>query len=203
MTQSLITSTVSESKIGHIKDLLTPVLRRLLKDDDQAQTLIEAGNTLQDRFTVVVTALVAKLANTFMVTVDYTRSLPDMITAGKYDSVSYDITTDHFPIAGTRKQDLEVVLIHFGKDMQSDDVLSELDKQGLRAATLPELLAFGETHPEVQREFTIITLGSIWQRRSGRRSIPFLGFCHGGRELDLYWFEFWWHRRCRFAAVRK
>ena len=36
MTQSLITSTVSESKIGHIKDLTTPVLRRLLKDDKQA-----------------------------------------------------------------------------------------------------------------------------------------------------------------------
>jgi hypothetical protein len=67
MTQALITSqvpSVSESKLGHLKDLLTPVLRRTIKDDTQAQALIEAGGTLQDRFGGLISDLLGKLTNT-------------------------------------------------------------------------------------------------------------------------------------------
>lgn len=203
MTQSLITSAVSESKIGHIKDLLTPVLRRLLKDDSQAQAIIEAGDTLHEQFSAVVSGLLAKLTKTFMVTVDYARGLPEMIKAGKYDYANDDITAEHFPIVGEGKQGLEILLVHFGKDMESNDVLSELGKLGLRPATLPELLAFGETHPEIQREFPIIALGSVWQNRDGSRHVPYLGGWCGGRELFLIWFGDRWSGDCRFAAVRK
>ncbi len=188
MTQSLITSeapaAVSGSKLGHLNDLFTVVLRRLLKDDTQAQALIEAGGTLQDRISAVVSELLGKLTNTYMVTVDYAKSLPDMIKAGNYGYANEDITPKRFPIKGDGKVGVEIVLVHFGKDMQSDDVLAELDKLGLRAAVLPELLAFGETHPEVQREFPIIALGSI-ANVGGERFVPYLGYWNGRRKLAL------------------
>lgn len=204
-TQLLITSeapAVSGSKIGHLNDLFTVVLRRLLKDDTQAQALIEAGGTLQDRIGAVVSELLGKLTNTYHVTVDYAKSLPDMIKAGNYGYANEDITPKKFPIQGEGKVDLEIVLVHFGKDIESDDVLAELDKLGLRAAVLPELLAFGETHPEVQREFPIIALGSF-ANESGNRRVPYLDDWLGRRKLDLCWFVSRWHDRCRFAAVRK
>jgi len=76
-----------------------------------------------------------------------------------------------------------------------------LDELGFRAAILPELFAFGETHPEVQREFPIVALGSI-ANVDGKR-VPYIDRLYKERELYLGRFEFKWHDRCRFAAVRK
>jgi hypothetical protein len=82
-----------------------------------------------------------------------------------------------------------------------------LDKLGFRSSILPELLVFGETHPEVQREFSIIALGSI-ALVLGDRDVPYLDVWHderrrSGRGLGLSWFEDRWNVSYRFAAVRK
>ena len=82
--------------------------------------------------------------------------------------------------------------------------MKELDTLGLSPANLPELLAFGETHPEVQRQFTIIALGSVWQRSIGCRYVPCLdGSGDGGRLLCLGRVEVDWSDYCGFATVRK
>lgn len=204
MTQTAITSeapTATEGQVGHIKDLLNPTLRRL--NGKQAQAIIEAGNMLQQRFEALVLELVGKLANIFMVTVDYSRNLPEMTKAGRYDFASEYITAENFPVIGEGKAELEIVLVHFDREMESDDVLAEFEKLGLRAITLPELLAFGETHPEVQREFPIVALGSVWADPNGDRRVPYLGRWYGLRRLRLYWFESGWRDGCRFGAVRK
>ena len=52
---------------------------------------------LQDRFETVLKDMLAKLTNTFMVTVDYSRDLASMIKAGNYDYANDDITAEHFP----------------------------------------------------------------------------------------------------------
>lgn len=206
MTQSLTTSKaqepVSEKKLGKLKDLLTPVLRRYLKTEDQAQALIESPAFVEG-FDTHVKALVGKLTNIFMVTVDYARSLSEMIAAGKYGYANEDITAEHFPITGEGKVDAEILLVHLNRDISSENALAELDKLGLRAANLQELLAFGETHSEVQREFPIIALGSIWQDRDGDRYVPYLDDWLDERRLFLRWFGFDWSALCRFAAVRK
>lgn len=206
MTQTAITSEAPvemarDEQIGQVKGLLDPILRKLTKS--QIQTIIHAGGQLQDSVRTVVQDLVAKLTNTYLVTVDYAKSLPDMIKAGNYGYANEDITDKNFPTQGKGAVDLEIVLVYFGKDMDSNDVLSELDKLGFRAAILPELLAFGETHPEVQREFPIIALGSFWADRDGNRFVPCLGRWRGKRGLGLSWFESRWSGYCRFAAVRK
>jgi hypothetical protein len=82
-------------------------------------------------------------------------------------------------------------------------VLKEFEARGLRAATLPELLAFGATYPEKQREFPIVALRSVWQNRDGLRCVPCLDRDGSKRMLGLRWLGRRWLDDCRFAAVRK
>lgn len=138
----------------------------------------------------------------FSVVVDYTQSLAAMIKAGKYDWVNPDITEQHFPVKPGSK-DVSIELVHFDRVMTSDEVLTELDRKGLRPATLPEVLAFGAKYPEKQREFPIVALGSVWRGWNGFRFVPYLWSDAGERGLSLDWLDRRWSGRYRFAAVRK
>lgn len=135
--------------------------------------------------------------------VDYSQSLKEMIAAGKYGYANENITSSNFPFKGKGKIELEAQLVHFGKFMSSEAVLVELDKMGLRPATLPELLAFGATHSEEQRKYPVVALGSVWQSPSGYRGVPALWVDGSGRYLGLSWFEYDWYEYDRFLAVRK
>lgn len=142
--------------------------------------------------------------NPYPIVVDYATSLADMIVAGRYDWTNPDITVEHFPIVGEGKVDVEIELVHFGRVIEDgDEALRELDKMGLRAATLPELLGFGAKYPDMQRQFPIMALGSVWEDRGGGRDVPVLWAYDRGRPLDLRWFRGRWRKRCRFAAVRR
>ena len=139
----------------------------------------------------------------FPVTVNYDLSLVEMIAVGGYDWRNDDVTANHFPISGNGQVEVNVELVHFNRIMESDDVLEELDKAGLRPGELAELASFGARYPDKQREFPIISLGSVWRDRNGHRRVPGLWGNSGGRDLDLDWFERRWDDRYRFAAVRK
>ena len=138
----------------------------------------------------------------FPVTNNYKLSLAEMISAGHYDRVNDDITAEHFPIRGGGTAELEAQLVHLNRLMESEDVLKELDKNDLWPGTIPELLAFGAKHPELQRQFPIIPLGSVWQDHDGRPRVPSLSSGPGKRVLFLNsGSEF--HDGCRFLAIRK
>jgi hypothetical protein len=155
--------------------------------------------------------------NSFPVTVNYGLTVEKLVNAGKYDWLNSDINAKNFPSDRKDTAEVAIELVHFGRSMESDEVLEELDKQGLRPATLAELLAFGAKYPEKQREFPIVALGSVWRYRSGARSVACLCsdtddgsrdvayLCGGtdGRYLNLNWLESRWTAHYRFAAVRK
>lgn len=143
-------------------------------------------------------------SDAYRVTVDYGQLLDAMIAAGRYDGMHGDITDQNFPISGSGTCETEIALFHFDKSMPLDTVLAELDKRGFRAATLTELLALGADQPELQRQFPIVALGSIWHGpRGDRGGAAYLGRIPAGRSLDLLWYEGDWSGLCRFAAVRK
>ena len=140
----------------------------------------------------------------YPVTVNYDLTLEQMIAAGHYDETESDITVEHFPVTGEGKVDVDIQLVPFNCVIGSDEAIRELDHMDLRPATLPELLAFGAAYPEVQREFTILALGSVWRYRNGYWFVPFLcGYSDGERHLDLDSFEGGWDEDYLFAAVRK
>lgn len=145
----------------------------------------------------------ARTADIYSVTVDYTIPLADMVAAGKYDWVNSEITAEHFPTKGEGRVEVKISLACFNRVMESNEVITELDKLGLRPATLPELLAFGAKYPDVQRGFPVVALGSVWRDADGSRGVPCLSGDGSERLLSLDWFGDRWGGRYRFAAVSK
>lgn len=140
---------------------------------------------------------------TYSAEVNYNLAVEKAVRAGNYDWSDSDITAGHFPITKSGKAAVKVELVHFAKTMSSDKVLAELDAQGLRPAEFHELLALGAAHPELQREFPIIALGSVWLGPHGYRRVASLDRGGSERSLLLDWFGSDWLEGCRFAAVRK
>jgi hypothetical protein len=139
----------------------------------------------------------------FPVTVDYARSLEQMILAGKYGYANPDITAKNFPITGKGIVEEEIILVHFDRDISSDDAEKELATMGLEPARLEHATAFGAKYPDVQREYPIVFLGSVWTDPDGDRRVPYLDYWDGRRELRLGYRDAQWDRIYLFAAVRK
>jgi len=189
-------------EVGHFAELASAVIQQLPRDIDSitAQGWIENRAALQKALRAALLPDGTKVP--YVVTVNHDLSLAAMIRAGQYDWVNSDITSDHFPIKDEEGTKDALELVHFERYIESDDVLRELDRRGLRSATIEELLAFGAKYPELQRQFPIVALGSVWRRLDGR-FVPCLWSGAGKRYLGLSWFESGWSDRCRFLAVRK
>jgi len=191
--------------IGGFIDKLVAAFKKVGGTDDQLHQLLVGKQS--EEFIAKVADLAMKMAKVvrdgFRIVVDYSKSLVHMIAAGDYDWVNSDISEDHFLVRGQGKVELNPELIHYGKFMDSDDIVRDMDNRGLRPATLPELLAFGATYPDKQREFPIVALGSVWRPWGGIRCVACLCGAGSRRVLFLFVWGGFWHGGFRFLAVRK
>ncbi len=138
----------------------------------------------------------------FEILVDYTQTLEAMIAAGRYDWANSDITAKRFPVEGEGKVTKKAKLYHFNRSMTSEEVIRELDKQGKRPATIEELLAFGAQHPEIQRQFPVVALGSSAEV-GGCRYVAYLRRFGSLRHLLLRYWNGDWRGCYRFLAFDK
>ncbi len=202
------------SGAGWLMQLALGLVKGLLSrgwDNERIHALVtDKGKTDMER---VIDALVNALAESVAPALDFTtgicrfvvdfgKSLEEMIAAGCYDLKNDDITAARFPISGGGTVSVDAKLFHFNRTMTSDAVERELEAAGYRSATIAELLAFGASFPEVQRQFPVIALGSVGSV-NGHRFVPCLIRLDAERYLDLYWHDLDWHDFCRFLAVRK
>ena len=138
--------------------------------------------------------------------VDYTRTVAEMVKVGKYDWSNNNITADHYPIpqdkAG-KKEDINTKVFHFNRAISSADAVKEMEKEGYRPATAHEIMDFGEKNPELQRQFPIVALGSVWQYGILYRFVLVLGEGGSKRLLKLSFWDGGWADFYRFLAVRK
>ena len=143
---------------------------------------------------------------TYTVTVNYSLTKPQMIAVGNYDYVN-DFLRDNDPVEGKIEGagQVEVALerIHFNQVISTTDALKEIKKMGREPARLEHLLALGAKHPNLQKEFPIVALGSVWQYPHDYRGVAYLGGWDGGRRLDLSWSDDDWFGSCRFLVVGK
>lgn len=140
----------------------------------------------------------------YKITVDYSQSIAQMIGAGGYDCVDPDITAEHFPIQGDSIKSVEVFLFHFNYSIFSEDAIVEMDKDGYRPVNAAELFGLGAQHPQLQLEFPIVCLGTIWQCLNGLNQCPVLGTSDGfERRLTHYYFGRSWYAGYRFAVASK
>lgn len=119
---------------------------------------------------LVATAQTVQVKDKFEVVVDYSQTLEEMITAGRYDS-NRGITEEDFPISISKRgqEKVTVELVHFTRYLRIEEIFSELDNAGFRPAELPELLAFGFTYRERPGQYSIVALGSIAKDHHDRR----------------------------------
>lgn len=139
----------------------------------------------------------------FPIVVDYSKSLVKMIRAGNYNLVDSNISARHFAVRGQGIFKLNIKFLNYGKVMESDNVVRDMNSRGLRPVTLPELLAFGATYAEKQREFPIVALGAVWRGCGDGRCVPLLVGDNFQRRLRLDFWDDPWYSSCRFAAVQK
>ena len=192
-----MTRQVADEVLGKIARQQHDLFRRVREGTLNPESVSRGlQNLIEGRFT-------NDIDNTYLVTVNYDLSVKDAVKAGKYDWTKDDITTKHFPSKRVGIAEQKIILVHFNRDIKVDEAIRELDKMGFRPAELPELLALGAKYPDIQRDFPVIALGSVWRNPDGDRYCAYLCGLGSVRSLNLNWFAGWWRDFCRFAAVSK
>jgi len=171
--------------------------------DEDFHEAIKEDSPLIAKFASLIAEGPKRAKNIFSVFVEYGRSVSDLVAAGNYDWKNGEVNDKNFPRPENGSHTVEVQLIHFNRVIRTEEALKELDRQGLKPADLHTLLSLGAKYPDLQREFPIVALGSVWQDRNGNRDVPYLNGSGLERHLDLNWAGNGWSGLCRFAAVRK
>jgi hypothetical protein len=121
-------------------------------------------------FALLIGYLIKISKKNLFAVVDYDLPLPKAIAAGKFVTVNKVISAVSFPAQGRGRAKVKFIIKHFDKRISTENVLKELNEQGLRAATIEELLAFGVKYPHASRVYNcIIALGTFGRDSAGHR----------------------------------
>ncbi len=140
----------------------------------------------------------------FNLVVDYSRPINDSIAAGNHRYNRSEINDKNFPPVEHEqgKKNVQFTLYRFCKIVDSCYVIADMERDGMRPATLRELLAFSEVNPELQ-ELPLISLGSIYVSHIDDHRVVYMRRCRSQRGLDLRYCYGRWRGYCRFLAVSK
>lgn len=195
------------SAVGVLLSIVTALVTAVRKyggdNEDIYRLATPDGETLVDKIGKLLAEAGQSVKNLFTLAVDYSRSLEQMVGAGKYDWMNDNITGNNFPHQSLGVVEQRCKLFHFNRSISSEDVITEMKKEGFIPADTATLCVFGEKFPEKQREFPIVALGQVWRSASGDRGVAYLNGVGAGRGLSLDWFDFDWSGDYRFLAVRK
>lgn len=211
------------STFDQAKHLLTIVSQKRL-EKEEFTALIESG-LLSDLLEAHLQGVDRESFRKFLglpprdlqIIVDYSLSLEQMIAAGCYRFVRRsDITPKNFPMDGAGVVELKSQIIHFNRPISSKDAVKELEKIGLRPATIEELLAFGAAYSRARKMFTIVALGSSLKIFDNRNCPPakYRNVVCLVRDMDAFkntrsWdldLQLWdgdWPKNIRFLAIPK
>ena len=189
--------------IAHLVDKLISTLREQGVSDENIHALVtERGEELIGVIADAVVEFLKRTVKVHDVLVDFEASVEELVRLGDYDWANSNITSPHFPTSRTGKVETKIKLFHFDQSISSEQAIREMDKAGYRPAEAHELLAFGVKYPDVQREFPVVALGSVWRRPYGFRLVVCLYGIGVKRYAGLHWFGRGWGDDWRFAAVR-
>ncbi|WKZ27182.1 MAG: hypothetical protein QY311_00270 [Candidatus Paceibacterota bacterium] len=155
-----------------------------------------------------------KSFQTLRVVVDYDRPPEQLLADGGYDMVYQEIDSKFwrevqlqgawFPIAGSGKREVEIILVDYGRAIESDEVIGDFASRSVRPADPFEILTLGATYPDLQRHLRIVALGNsaFSPLDSPRNVLELISFSQGAqREVHLYKWSHWPPDGYRFACV--
>jgi len=152
------------------------------------------------------------IGRAFIVTVDRSLTLAQMIEAGGYDNEEYakkDMRDTDFPFSrpSAFKYQKEVFVLPSAlydmPDSEGYSTRGEFTEHGWTHEEVPELLALGAQYKELQREYVITASGSSQGIGHETRRSPGLWCEHGKRRADTDW---WIHLRspklCELVSLK-
>lgn len=116
------------------------------------------------------------ISESLKVTVDYTKTVEEIIAAGSYSNVYNGIGScsifDKKYDPPKESEEIEIILLYLGQWVKIGRVLARLNRQGFRPITLFELLTLGIQCPEMILRSTIFAFGSCWHSHFGELITP-------------------------------
>lgn len=137
----------------------------------------------------------------FSLTVDYSRSLQEMIKDSDHDWVNPGVTADLFPVQGSGVVMVRARLVYFNIAATTLEVLEDIRGRSCRSAKIEHILALAKLYPDEQRKYPIIALDSAQECPRGGRNVPALREYSGRRALCVYWDIKRWKKSCRFLEI--
>lgn len=132
----------------------------------------------------------------YTINVNYDQPLEQLLKVGRFVSCP---KPGIFPSQETGKARIDILLVDFGQDIWTEDVIRQMDKEGLRPATLKELLALDAAFPYLHMHHPILALGSSFTSPINKlKYAPILRTIHG---IDIIGYNGLWLYTCRFATV--
>lgn len=103
----------------------------------------------------------------------------------------------------TENREVAFEYVCMNRRAQTEEVIAEMDRRGLRPAFYEELLGFALKYPDEQRMYSVVALGSE-KLVKGERRVAYLR-CSDYNRLDLGWsyHSGGWKDNDQFLAVRK
>jgi hypothetical protein len=170
-----------------LNQLFAQILANSTLSNEQIYTIIENFGGLKKDIFELLKKIAIETTPGFKVIVDYSKSLKEMIEAGKYDQYSYlkriGFTVPKIP--GVSKVPVDILLAKLDPAMTIVKAAEFITSFGYRAATLPELLALGEQYPEEHCKWTVVSAGSNILDYEGNMGAVCLGCYSQGRELSI------------------
>lgn len=136
--------------------------------------------------------------------VDYDKPIEQAIFEGNYDWKDGRISKKQFPVSlrkETGKVNILIKLFDFPIIKTIDEIVFAMNCEGFQPGITEELLALGTFSPDLQREFPIAALGSVWRSPIGSRFVPVLDTYYGARKLNVHLVNEW-TIKYRFLGVR-
>jgi hypothetical protein len=111
---------------------------------------------------------------TFPVTIDYSKSLDEMIHARNYDAINPLVTSAHFPVRGKGILAATVTLVRFEESLTAEEIIRRLDTMNLKPAPIEYLATLAAQHPDLQlfNNPHIYAFGSQWTDDKGDVRVP-------------------------------
>ncbi len=142
----------------------------------------------------------------YAVTVDYSKTLAQMIATGNFGWTNPEIKDSNFPFFnGGGAVAVNFELVHFNAKLTAKEIDAVLSQMGDRPATLWEILAFAAKFPDLQRQFPIVALAPLVVNRD-YRCVSYLDRDGRGRSISLIWandVNDRWDEHYRYLVVRK
>jgi hypothetical protein len=105
------------------------------------------------------------------ITVDYDRSIEELVQNGGFGWSHRELTARMFPSERKGTARLRAVLVDLPSYLATEQIVEFQEKKGFRPATIRELLAFAAEDPDAQLRHPIVALGSTCSLFAPERSM--------------------------------